>query len=80
MMIAMIPNEIQTGETLRFVLHNIPAQRQRILEVGCGNGALAKRLNDLGHEIVAIDSSPQAITNARQIGIDARVASFPDLG
>ena len=74
----MTPSEIQTCETLRFVLENISSQRQRILEVGCGNGVLSQHLQGLGHEIVAIDSSAESIADARRISIDARVASFPD--
>ena len=73
----MKPNEVQTNETLQFVLRNIPAQKFRILEVGCGSGALAKQLHDLGHEVVAIDSSAESIAASKELGVDARVASFP---
>lgn len=48
-----------------------------MLEVGCGSGELAKRLQDIGHQIIAIDSSADTIEQARQFDIDARVASWP---
>ena len=69
----MNPSEIQANETLQFVLENISSQRLRLLEVGCGSGALAKRLHDLGHEVIAIDSSAKAIDDAKRLGVDARV-------
>jgi len=74
----MKPNEIQTNETLQFILENIPDRKFRILEVGCGGGALAKQLQNLGHEVIALDSSSEVIEEAKLLGIDARVASFPD--
>lgn len=76
----MNPSEIQTSETFQFVLENISSQRLRILEVGCCSGALAKRLHDLGHEVIAIDSSAKAIDDAKRLGVDARVANFPEFG
>lgn len=74
----MKPSEIQTSETLRFILENILSNKSRILEIGCGSGKLAKQLDSLGHEIVAVDSSEKLIKNARRIGVDARIANFPD--
>ena len=74
----MKPSEIQTNETLQFILESIPSQKLRILEVGCGRGALAQQLQNLGHEVIALDSSSQAIEAAKLLGIDARVANYPD--
>ena len=74
------PKEIQTGETLRFVLESLPAAGLRILEVGCGGGELAKELQERGHEIVAIDSAADRVEEARRRGVDARLANFPDFG
>jgi SAM-dependent methyltransferase len=71
------PGEIQTKETLKFIQERTPSKPTRILEVGCGSGKLAKHLNDLGHEVIAIDSSAKAIEDARQLGVDARQADFP---
>lgn len=49
----------------------------RALEVGCGDGDLARALVERGHEVVAIDSDPAAITTAKARGVDARVAVWP---
>jgi SAM-dependent methyltransferase len=73
----MKPSEIQTGETLTFVRESIRSNASRILEVGCGSGELAKQLHNLGHEVIAIDSSIKSIENAQRLGIDARQADFP---
>lgn len=32
-----------------------PARRPRVLDLGCGEGALAQRLHDLGYEVIALD-------------------------
>lgn len=74
----MRPKDVQTGETLRFVLEILPGAGQRILEVGCGDGELAKELRDRGHEVVAIDSEADRVEEARGRGVDARHANFPD--
>lgn len=74
----MRPIDVGIDETFRFVRENLPAGTLRILEVGCGNGELAKRLQQNGHKVIAIDSSADSIGQARQLGIDARVASWPD--
>jgi SAM-dependent methyltransferase len=73
----MTPNQIQTKHTLGFVKNNIPSHKSSVLEVGCGDGALAKQLVDLGCEVIAIDASEGNIKKAKSLGVDARVASFP---
>jgi SAM-dependent methyltransferase len=50
-----------------------------LLEVGCGNGELASRLQSLGYRVTALDSSPEAIQQTKKLGVDARVADWPDL-
>jgi trans-aconitate methyltransferase len=52
-----------------------PQPGDRILDLGCGDGALSKRLVDLGCEVVAVDSSAPQIEAARKLGLDARVMS-----
>ena len=39
----------------RFVLANLPSLPARVLEVGCGRGALARELDAAGYEVTAID-------------------------
>ena len=50
-----------------------PRPGERILDLGCGDGALTKRLVDLQCEVVAVDSSPAQIEAATKLGLDARV-------
>lgn len=48
--------------------------REKVLDVGCGDGAVAEFLLDLGLEVNAIDVSPEAVRVARKRGVDAKVA------
>src|ERR1700733_14059007 len=48
-----------------------PKPGERILDLGCGDGVLTKKLVDLGCEVVAVDSSPAQIEAARKLGLDA---------
>jgi SAM-dependent methyltransferase len=56
----------------------------RVLEVGCGPGEAAERIQrELGAEVVAIDQSERMVELARARGVDARVddvqhLDFPD--
>jgi len=42
-------------ELKEFVLSQLPPSPGRVLEVGCGEGELARGLSDAGYDIVAID-------------------------
>jgi SAM-dependent methyltransferase len=74
----MLPSDVPTLETLAFVRAHLPPPPARILEVGCGDGALAYRLQTLGYRLVAIDASAKAIARAVERGLDARVVQWPD--
>src|SRR5262245_44259066 len=57
-----------------------PKAGERILDLGCGDGVLTKRLADLGCAVVGVDASAPQIEAARKLGLDARVmdaASLP---
>ena len=56
-----------------------PKPGERILDLGCGDGVLTKKLADLGCEVVAIDASAPQIEAARKLGLNAFVISGEDL-
>jgi SAM-dependent methyltransferase len=47
-------------------LELVPPPAGRTLDVGCGEGRLARDLAALGHDVVGIDSSPTMIAAARE--------------
>lgn len=46
----------------------LETQRRRILDVGCGEGWLARALASNGCDVVGIDGSPELIASARALG------------
>jgi trans-aconitate methyltransferase len=50
-----------------------PGAGERILDLGCGDGALTERLIERGARVVGVDASVDMIAAARARGIDARV-------
>jgi SAM-dependent methyltransferase len=45
-------------ELLAFVRANLPAPPMRLLEIGAGDGALARALAEAGYDVLAIDPEP----------------------
>jgi SAM-dependent methyltransferase len=70
--------QFETRYTYNFVERFLPRDCRRILEVGCGKGELAARLLKDGYSVVAIDSDQDSVVAARRLGVDARVATWPD--
>jgi SAM-dependent methyltransferase len=70
----------ETRFTYDFIRRFFPQRCQRILEVGCGTGELAARLSQDGCSVIAIDSDPDSVSAAKRLGVDARVATWPDFG
>lgn len=64
-------NELSILETLQFLEHKLRFSGLRLLEVGCGNGALAAALVERGVTVRAIDISLEAVEKARALGVDA---------
>ena len=45
-----------------------------ILDLGCGDGQLTKRLRDSGAHVLGVDASPEMVAAARERGIEAEQA------
>ena len=50
-----------------------PQPGERILDLGCGDGALTQKLVDMGCVVVGVDGSADQVAAARALGLDARV-------
>jgi SAM-dependent methyltransferase len=50
-----------------------PLPGERILDLGCGDGALTESLIETGATVVGADSSPNLVAAAKARGIDARL-------
>lgn len=60
------------GAPLLDLLDTYPGQR--VLDLGCGDGALTEKIAALGAGVVAVDASAEQIAAARKRGLDAHVA------
>jgi SAM-dependent methyltransferase len=52
-----------------------PKPGERILDLGCGDGALTQRLVELGAKVVGVDASEEFVDAARARGLDARLVN-----
>lgn len=50
-----------------------PQANEHILDLGCGDGALTIKLMQLGCDVIGVDSSPDMITAAKTLGLNANV-------
>ena len=50
-----------------------PRPGERILDLGCGDGVLTRKLVDLGCEVVGVDGSADMVRAAAAQGLDARL-------
>ncbi|WP_093250307.1 class I SAM-dependent methyltransferase [Rubrimonas cliftonensis] len=57
-----------------------PAPGEHILDLGCGDGALTRRIAEAGATVVGVDASPGMVAVARAAGLDARLGRGEGLG
>jgi trans-aconitate methyltransferase len=57
-----------------------PKAGERILDLGCGDGALTEKLVACGCTVVGVDGSAEQVAAARKRGLDARVMKGEALG
>ena len=56
-----------------------PKAGERVLDIGCGDGALTERFRRAGCQVVAIDTSPEQAWAALERGLDARIIDATEL-
>ncbi|HZG09077.1 MAG TPA: methyltransferase domain-containing protein [Allosphingosinicella sp.] len=57
-----------------------PQPGELILDLGCGDGVLTKRIMAAGARVIGLDASPEMVEAARGRGVDAFVADAQALG
>jgi len=70
--------KFETQFTRDFIKRSLPAGVRRVLEIGCGSGELAASLLQDGVSLIAIDNDADSIAAAQGLGVDARIAVWPD--
>jgi SAM-dependent methyltransferase len=56
-----------------------PQPGERILDIGCGEGSLTKKIIDRGATVLGVDASPEMIAAARAHGVDALLLPAEDM-
>ena len=56
-----------------------PKPGERILDVGCGEGTLTKKIIERGATVLGVDNSPEMIAAARAKGVDAVQLAAEDM-
>lgn len=72
----MVPDAVRWNHNIhyyRMVLAALPADARRVLDVGCGEGMLTRRLRRLLPGVVGIDADPGSIELARRQDPDGQV-------
>lgn len=56
-----------------------PQPHERILDIGCGEGTLTRKIIERGATVLGIDNSPEMIAAARAKGVDALLLAAEDM-
>ena len=56
-----------------------PQPGERILDVGCGEGTLTRKILERGATVLGVDNSPEMIAAARENGVDAVQLAAEDM-
>jgi SAM-dependent methyltransferase len=56
-----------------------PRPGERILDLGCGDGVLTKKIAELGSKVVGVDSSAEFVAAAKRLGLDVIEMNAADL-
>ena len=56
-----------------------PQRGEHILDLGCGDGVLSKKISDLGCEVMGLDSSADFVDAARRLGLEVVEKSAYDM-
>ena len=56
-----------------------PKPGERILDIGCGEGTLTRKIIDRGANVLGIDNSPEMIAASRAKGVDALLLAAEDM-
>jgi len=68
------------GADVGWLADVLPAPPARVLDAGCGDGALSAWLAGLGYQVTAIDADPAAVAAARSAGVPAVRANLARYG
>jgi SAM-dependent methyltransferase len=70
------PKELCVQQTMGFLDGALPKPPCRVLEVGCGSGAVAAQLSKRGYSVTGIDPSAEAAADCRAHGVYAIEGDF----
>ncbi|MBW2966379.1 class I SAM-dependent methyltransferase [Candidatus Woesearchaeota archaeon] len=63
--------DVTTPKRLKLLFETI-GEGKKVLDVGCGNGYITKKMVDQGNEVIGMDISANAIKEARRINPDIK--------